>query len=74
MQKLGDRYVLLGELRADLMKVTDEASIDMKEIYYFNMSPDNAYAEMKTYYSIINQCNYIIHYADTAYAEKAISP
>ena len=74
MQKLGDRYVLLGELRADLMKVTDEASIDMKEIYYFNMSPDNAYAEMKTYYSIINQCNYIIHYADTAYAEKSDKP
>lgn len=74
MQKLGDRYVLLGELRADLMKVTDEASIDMKEIYYFNMSPDNAYAEMKTYYSIINQCNYIIHYADTAYTEKSDKP
>ncbi|MDD2559998.1 MAG: RagB/SusD family nutrient uptake outer membrane protein [Bacteroidales bacterium] len=74
MQKLGDRYILLGELRADLMKVTDDASIDMKEIYYFNMSPDNAYAEMKTYYSIINQCNYIIHYADTAYTEKSDKP
>ena len=74
MQKLGDRYVLLGELRADLMKVTDDASIDMKEIYYFNMSADNAYAEMKTYYSIINQCNYIIQYADTAYTEKSDKP
>lgn len=74
MQKLGDRYVLLGELRGDLMKVTDDASIDMKEIYYFNMSADNVYAEMKTYYSIINQCNYIIHYADTAYTEKSDKP
>lgn len=74
MQKLGDRYVLLGELRADLMEVSDDASIDMKEIYYFNMSPDNEYAEMKTYYSIINQCNYIIQYADTAYTEKSDKP
>lgn len=74
MQRLGDRFVLLGELRGDLMEVTEEASADIKEIYHFEMAKDNPYVEMNTYYSVINLCNYVIEYADTAYVQKNRKP
>ncbi|MBN2766310.1 MAG: RagB/SusD family nutrient uptake outer membrane protein [Paludibacteraceae bacterium] len=65
LQKLADSYVLLGELRADLMDVTDSADVYLKEIYNHNVSPGNPYVNLKAYYAVINNCNYILHKIDT---------
>lgn len=67
LQKLGDRYVLLGELRSDLMETTDKASLFLKQINDFNISKENPYVSQKDYYSVINSCNYVTHYLDTSY-------
>jgi hypothetical protein len=67
MEKLADSYVVLGELRADLVDVTDVSNTYLKEVNSFNMSSQNPYAPgTKLYYSIINNCNYILHKMDTS--------
>ena len=44
VQRLGDRYVLLGELRGDLMEATADANVDIQEISNFSVSSGNEYA------------------------------
>lgn len=67
LQKLGDRYILLGELRSELMETTDNASRYLKEINDFNFSEGNPYIDQKDYYAVINSCNYITKYVDQSY-------
>lgn len=67
LQKLTDSYVLLGELRGDLMDVTDSAGIYLKEINGWNISANNPYTNnIKDYYAVINNCNYVINNIDTS--------
>ena len=66
LQKVAERYVILGELRGDLMDVTPDASVYLKEINNFEITPDNPYDNLKDYYSIINNCNYLIRRIDTS--------
>lgn len=61
LEKIVDNYVLLGELRGDLMDVDSKANLYLKEINNFSISPENPYASnINDYYSVINNCNYII--------------
>ena len=67
MEKLADSYVLLGELRGDLMNVTPTSNLYLQEINNFDISSTNPYANnIKDYYSVINNCNYVIHNIDTS--------
>lgn len=66
LQKLADEYVLLGELRADLMDVTPNSNPWLREINDFTVSSGNPYADKKQYYAVINNCNYIIKNIDTS--------
>lgn len=66
LQKLSQNYVFLGEIRGDLMDVTDKSDMYLKQISNFEISSDNPYANVKDYYSVINNCNYIIQKLDTS--------
>lgn len=66
MQKLSERYVLMGELRGDLMSATEDAVEAIQEVANFNVSPSNTYCDVTDYYSVINNCNYAITYMDTS--------
>jgi len=66
LQKLADRYVLLGELRGDLMDITENAGLELHEINDLDISADNSYNIIEDYYSVINHCNYLINNIDTA--------
>lgn len=68
-QKLGDRYILLGELRSDLMQTNVNASRYLKEINDFNFSEGNPYINQKDYYAVINSCNYVTTWIDTSYTK-----
>ncbi|MDD3196164.1 MAG: RagB/SusD family nutrient uptake outer membrane protein [Paludibacter sp.] len=70
LQKVADGYVLLGELRADLMEVDPDAEKDLLDIYNHTIRKDNKYANIRNYYSIINNCNYMLNYLDTAKVER----
>jgi tetratricopeptide (TPR) repeat protein len=77
LQKVADRYVILGELRGDLMITSENASVSLKEINGFNVSSENAYLDKSDYYHIINNCNYAITRMDTSIAirnEKVMLP
>lgn len=60
LQKIGERYVLLGELRGDMVDVTPTADFSLREISEFNISADNEYLSTRDYYSVINNCNYAL--------------
>jgi hypothetical protein len=60
LQNVGERYLLLGEIRADLLDVTEYTAADIRSLSNFTVSDTSAYADPRDYYSIINNCNYII--------------
>lgn len=66
LQKLADRYVVLGELRADLMDITENAGLELREINNLEIPADNPYNVIEDYYSVINHCNYLVNNIDTA--------
>lgn len=73
LEKIADSYVLLGELRGDLMDVTPKSNLYLKEINNFDISGTNPYANnLKDYYSVINNCNYVIHNIDTSVVKGGI--
>lgn len=67
LQAIGDRTVLLGEARGDLVDLGAGISPDLQEIATFSkVSDDNKYNNPRDYYAVINNCNYYIAKADTA--------
>ncbi|MFT3740735.1 MAG: RagB/SusD family nutrient uptake outer membrane protein [Breznakibacter sp.] len=66
LEKVAVRYVLLGELRGDLMALTGDAGKHLRDIYNFEATVDNPYVDEADYYSIINSCNYLINNIDTS--------
>lgn len=73
LQKVADRAVILGEIRGDLVKITDHASDDLRELYGYDfnkVSTTNKYDQAVDYYSIINNCNFFLANADTSYVRN----
>lgn len=67
MQKLADRTVLLGEVRADLVEVDPlHASADIQELYANEISEKNVYNKPADYYAVINNCNIYLAGVDSA--------
>ena len=66
MQLIGDRVVLLGEVRGDLVKTMPAANTDLKRLSNFDFSGDNRYNQISDYYAVINNCNYYLAHVDTA--------
>ncbi len=60
LQVIADRTILLGEVRGDLVTLTENASSDLRELSEFNVSSDNKYNSPRDYYDIINNCNYFL--------------
>ena len=78
MQVIADRTILLGEVRGDLVTLTNDASADLRQIANFEASASsqlltpnsqlvtqNKYNRPRDYYAIINNCNYYLANADT---------
>ena len=73
MQKIADRSVLLGEVRVDLVSTSTHANKDLAELYKFdyqNLSKTNRYNKPSDYYAVINNCNFFLAHADTAYTRN----
>jgi hypothetical protein len=66
LEQVADRYVLLGELRGDLMNTSTGAVLDLQEVNNFQVSTGNKYADKRAYYNIINNCNYALQRMDTS--------
>ena len=59
-KKLVEQLVILGELRGDLLTVTPNADADLVEIYNFQVSKTNKYADPGNFYKLISACNSFI--------------
>ena len=74
VQEVGDRQVLLNELRADLLSISEKkAVVDIQELSksIFNVET-NKYLDVKDYYSIINNCNIYLARVDTTLEKNNI--
>ena len=60
MQKVADRTILLGEVRGDLVSLTDAASTDLQTLADFTADTSNVYNRARDYFAIIQNCNYYI--------------
>lgn len=65
LQAIAVRNNLLGEVRADLVKVNDNAIVDLKNLADFNADVNsddesNVYNNPRDYYAVINNCNYFL--------------
>ena len=65
MQVIADRTLLLGELRADLMTPSVDATTAIQQMAANDFSAPNQYNNISDYYAVINNCNYFIENADT---------
>ena len=65
MQDVSKQYLVLGELRADLMDITEESVDELRQINEHNVITGNSYADPSGLFSIINNCNYALHGIDT---------
>ncbi len=77
VQKLGERYVLMGELRGDLMQTTSFADSALQDVSRFEADEYNPYGDMRDYYAVINNCNYALTRMDTSltdYDVKVMMP
>lgn len=68
-QDLAEQIVILGELRGDLMKITDNADADLVEIYNFNVSGDNKYASPRNFFKLISASNNFIYLLEKEHPE-----
>lgn len=67
VQEIGDRQVLLNELRADLITPNGEKAIEsVRQLceYIYDLE-NNEYLDVKDYYTIINNCNVYLARVDT---------
>ena len=70
MQNIAERYVLLGELRGDLVRGTYYLSDSIENILNYDMASatdgSNRYLKAADYYHVINSCNaYLASYDST---------
>lgn len=54
---LADRYIILNELRADLMDYTHNANAWLRQISEHTVTPDNPYINPRPFYELIINCN-----------------
>jgi hypothetical protein len=59
-QELVEQLVVLGELRGDLLTVTQNSDADLMEIYNFNISKENKYAKPDKFFKLIAATNRLI--------------
>lgn len=57
---LAEKYVVLNELRADLISPTINADLTLQELNEHSVSDSNPYANPKDFYELINYCNDVL--------------
>ncbi|MCG8476701.1 MAG: RagB/SusD family nutrient uptake outer membrane protein [Cytophagales bacterium] len=60
MQDIAESYVVLTELRADLVNATDQAPSYIKDIQNVQVSGDNPVLKRKEFYDVIFACNRLL--------------
>jgi starch-binding outer membrane protein, SusD/RagB family len=67
---LAEKYVMLNEMRADLMTTTRNSDPYLKELSEHNVSANNPYVNPKDFYVVIQNCNDALKNFDIMLANK----
>ncbi|MEI6947818.1 RagB/SusD family nutrient uptake outer membrane protein [Paraflavisolibacter sp. H34] len=70
--QLAKPYVLLNELRADLMAPTANADTYLQQLSNHNATEDNPYINPAPFYEVILNCNDVLTHFDKMLAEKKL--
>lgn len=57
---ISDRYIILNELRADLMEFTHNADEYLRQLNNHTVTPDNPYINPRPFYELIVNCNDVL--------------
>jgi starch-binding outer membrane protein, SusD/RagB family len=70
---LADQYVLLNELRADLLDCTNNADEYLRQLSTHKVTEDNPYASPRPFYELILNCNDVMKHFQVMNAEKRMT-
>ena len=70
VREIADRYVILGEVRGDLVEINNLTKTSLRNIAEFNFDEANEYLNIRDYYAVINNCNYALAKMDTTLAHN----
>jgi hypothetical protein len=70
LMKLARPYILMNELRADLMDVTYNSDQYLKQLNEHNVTPDNPYIDPLPFYEVILNCNDVLKNFDIMLKEN----
>lgn len=70
---LADRYILLNELRGDLLEYTPNANQHVRELSTHTVSEGNPYASPRPFYELILNCNDVLKNFRIMYAAKKLN-
>ena len=70
VREIADRYVILGEVRGDLVEINNLTKTSLRNIAEFNFDDANEYLNIRDYYAVINNCNYALAKMDTTLAHN----
>ncbi|HLO37360.1 MAG TPA: hypothetical protein VK173_02610, partial [Lacibacter sp.] len=70
---LAEQYVVLNELRADLLDVTVNSNESLRDLSTHSVKENNAYASPKPFYELILNCNDVLQNFRIMVAEKRMT-
>jgi len=70
---LADRYVILNELRGDLLQYTSNADENLRQISTHSVTAGNPYANPRPFYELIINCNDVLKHFRIMYAENKLN-
>lgn len=69
---LAESYVVMNELRADLMSVTANSNEYFRQLEEHSVKDDNPYANPRPFYTVILNCNDILYNLDIMLRDKKL--
>ena len=72
MQKVIDKSIILGEVRADLVDINAYTTTDLQELSKNNVGDENAYNTPSDFYGVVNLCNVYLAKVDSLQETKGV--
>ena len=72
LMHLAKPYLLLNELRADLMDITENSDINMRQVSEHSATADNPLIDPQPFYEVIVNCNDVLYNFKKMYAESKL--
>ena len=72
LMKVAKPYMLLNELRGDLMDITNNADLNLRQVSEHTATVNNPYIDPQPFYDVIVNCNDVLANFNKMYAESKL--